>query len=89
VGLVLDEPKAEDRVEEVDGLKFVLDGELVSGLGQYCPSRWTTTTASGSACGSGSRARPRAARTERFAGPSHAKQSESQARSEEGAYREI
>jgi len=37
VGLVLDEPKAEDKVEEGDGLKFVLDGEMVNGLAQYVP----------------------------------------------------
>jgi hypothetical protein len=37
VGLVLDEPKAEDKVEEVDGIKFLVDGEVLSGLTQYLP----------------------------------------------------
>jgi len=37
VGLVLDEPKEQDKVEEVGGLKFLCDGEMLNGLGQYLP----------------------------------------------------
>lgn len=37
MGLVLDEPKDADKVEEVDGLKFLVDGEMMNGLGQYLP----------------------------------------------------
>lgn len=37
MGLVLDEPKEADKTEEVGGLKFVMDGEMLNGLGQYLP----------------------------------------------------
>ena len=37
MGLVLDEPKEKDKVEEVDGLKFLVDGEMMNGLSQYLP----------------------------------------------------
>jgi hypothetical protein len=37
VGLALDEPKDGDKVEEVDGLKFLVDDELAGNLAPYLP----------------------------------------------------
>jgi hypothetical protein len=37
VGLVLDEPTERDKVEEVGGLKFLLDGDVATRLENYLP----------------------------------------------------
>lgn len=37
LGLVQDEPNDQDRVEEVDGLRFVLDGTLAGHLESFLP----------------------------------------------------
>lgn len=39
LGLVQDEPAEEDRVEQVEGMTFLMDAKLASGLERYFPIR--------------------------------------------------